>query len=116
MTKFEYFSIEQQKKFLMVTLKNVSRFLRFNHENYRNVLAALMQHNVALSLSYLLLISQILSLQKTNFIELTLHDVFVYKARAFTYVTILLYCETTLLLILSHRVVRLLNLTTTITI
>ena len=35
--------------------------------------------------NYLLLISQILSLQRTNFIESTLHDVLVYKAGAFTY-------------------------------
>ena len=34
---------------------------------------------------YLLLISQMLSLQITNFIESTLHDIFVYKAGAFTY-------------------------------
>ena len=34
---------------------------------------------------YLLLISQILSLQITHFIELTLHDVFAYKVGAFTY-------------------------------
>ena len=34
---------------------------------------------------YFLLISQMLSLQITNFSESTLHDIFVYKAGAFTY-------------------------------
>ena len=36
-------------------------------------------------LTYLFLISQILSLQITNFFESTLHDIFVYKEGAFTY-------------------------------